>query len=760
MPKATTSKRDKEPSKSYQRKRIMHIPIAVLSFLLLPLPITASAQLGASVLPSSRSVQIGSQATAFGALINVGTELATDCFIEPITQLPANFFYQTTDSTTNQTTGTPDTPVDIPAGILQTFIFGFTPTQAFESVDVELAFDCTNTDPAVTIPGVNTLLLSASSELPPDIVALAATPTNNGITDIPNTTGTGVFSAATVNVGTGTTVNVIAEAFDETTPVNIMLCETDPLTGACINPEIPTSEAVTTHIDPGATPTFGIFVQGQGDVAFDPIHNRTRVMFEDQAGIVRGATSVAIRTVAPAEPSYTAFVHSEDPRLFVIETPEGDTFSVNGTRDADGLPSAIERVFFDLADDSSFEVVFSSTERPSEFFIDGAQMLFDWVSDTQVVVTAISANETAQASMTIDLSDSLPAGGLSADNATSDTSKELSNTTSVQGSLTLKELSSPAESPALAQGQSKSPVNINVQYCGKPENDADSVRAVVITNTFGRDSKIQRFKAKRVGEGQYRAQIPLPEQDPIDVNPHCKKTVDLMNLNCDLLKASGGVTAWVRLYCPGLATAIDTALGGPSGVEGLAFGAGCIKGIRAFGAYCHISGGSVVTPKPAPSQPATSPADYICPSIQEVVNGVQAEKVTLVAHAKVGQEDEKNTKFRVPLNFDLPDFELDFGSEPKIRSLSATPSNPTTPQDVTFTADLRCLPPSTSVSFSLRTKWPSGVSNSAWQAVLEEGNHEYSVIAEPSLFKGSPPSSHRFTVELPNGTKRTKFVAF
>jgi hypothetical protein len=163
------------------------LPItAFIALLAMLVPMVGAAQLAASVLPGSRSVQVGSQATAFGALINTGSETAIDCLIEPITQVPAGFFFQTTDPGTNQTIGTRDTPVDIPPGALQTYVFGFVPTRAFEPVDVELLFDCTNTDPALIIPGVNTLLLSADDTLPPDIVALAATLTNDGISNIPN----------------------------------------------------------------------------------------------------------------------------------------------------------------------------------------------------------------------------------------------------------------------------------------------------------------------------------------------------------------------------------------------------------------------------------------------------------------------------------------------------------------------------------------------------------------------------------------------
>jgi hypothetical protein len=56
---------------------------------------------------------------------------------------------------------------------------------------------------------------------------------------------------------------------------------------------------VTTSIANGATPSFAAFVTGSGTVADDPAANRITVQFEDAAAVVRGATSVAVRTVTP-----------------------------------------------------------------------------------------------------------------------------------------------------------------------------------------------------------------------------------------------------------------------------------------------------------------------------------------------------------------------------------------------------------------------------------------------------------------------------
>ena len=77
-------------------------------------------------------------------------------------------------------------------------------------------------------------------------------------------------------------------------PVPITVCQTDPTTGACLSAP---RNSVRTQINTGETPTFALFVQGQGTpVPFNPANNRVFVGFKDAAGVTRGATSVAVRT--------------------------------------------------------------------------------------------------------------------------------------------------------------------------------------------------------------------------------------------------------------------------------------------------------------------------------------------------------------------------------------------------------------------------------------------------------------------------------
>jgi hypothetical protein len=251
------------------------------------------SQLVAAVLPSSRSVQVGTPATAFATIINTDSNTATGCAISPITTIPATFTYQTTSSATNQITNSPNTPVDIPAVAAQSFVFALTPTAPFAPADVQLSFNCANSDPAPIISGLNTLLFSASSSPTPDLMALTATLSGDGIVNIPGPNGTGVFAVATVNLGAGDNLTISADTGGAILPVNIFICQTDPQTSACfLSPE----SSVNTMIGSNETPTFGVFVAAAGDISFAPETNRIFVRFKDSGNVTRGSTSVAVRT--------------------------------------------------------------------------------------------------------------------------------------------------------------------------------------------------------------------------------------------------------------------------------------------------------------------------------------------------------------------------------------------------------------------------------------------------------------------------------
>ena len=253
-----------------------------------------TAALVSAVLPSSRSVQVGTTATAFATILNLGLGVGLNCTIAPAGSFAGSFSYQTTNSLTNATTGSPNTPVIIEPGQGgQSFVIALTPSSAIAAGDIQLSFACLNGAPAHSYSGLNTLYFSAAATATPDVVALGATPTHDGILHIPGTAAAGAFAVATVNVGAGGAITATADTGSAVLPLGLTMCQTNPSTAACLSP--PTSSVPVT-INANETPTFSIFATASGAIPLAAAASRIFVKFKDGGGITRGSTSVAVET--------------------------------------------------------------------------------------------------------------------------------------------------------------------------------------------------------------------------------------------------------------------------------------------------------------------------------------------------------------------------------------------------------------------------------------------------------------------------------
>jgi hypothetical protein len=247
----------------------------------------------ASTLPASRSVRVGGTASAFATMINAGRSAAYECTLSLGSDIPATLTSWPTDPTTNTVVGEANASVGIPAGGFATWAFRIVPTGAIAPTEVELVYECLNADPAIKLPGISTLLLSASEEPIPDIIAVALTPTGDGILAIDGAAGAGAFATATTNVGTAGTLTVEPRLSADDTPLDLAICETDPAAGTCTSAIGP---SVTTTIEADATPTFAVFATATGSIPLDPANYRIYIEFTDDQGEVRGSSSVAVTT--------------------------------------------------------------------------------------------------------------------------------------------------------------------------------------------------------------------------------------------------------------------------------------------------------------------------------------------------------------------------------------------------------------------------------------------------------------------------------
>jgi len=260
------------------------------------LPGGAPAAIVSAVTPVARSTAVGGTVTAFATILNSGGQTATSCSIAIPGGVQANFTYASRHPTTGEPE-VPNVPVNIAAGGGRNFVMSFTPTVILSS-NIALIFDCTNTDPAPSVPGLNTFLLTGANAAPADLVSIAVTATNDGIANIP-LGETGFAALAAINIGAGTNLqarlqtNAIGAA-NSPLPLTLSMCQTN-LQGACISPQ-----GATVNFTAGAnqTVTFSAFATSNGTpIAFDPANKRMFVHFF-QGNTPVGSASVAVRTTA------------------------------------------------------------------------------------------------------------------------------------------------------------------------------------------------------------------------------------------------------------------------------------------------------------------------------------------------------------------------------------------------------------------------------------------------------------------------------
>jgi subtilisin family serine protease len=251
-------------------------------------------RLRAAVLPNARSVTVGNAATAFATVINPASFGAggTNCRIEPPANFNGEFTFRRTDPGTNAPVGSNGDTVSLAAGASQTYVLSMSPGAAMNGTVLAPVFLCDDIRPTDPIPGVTTVTLTASAVQTADIVSIAATPTANGILDIP-LNGARAFSVAAVNIGAAQTVTITPGTGGVSLPLTIDMCETNPATGVCLTGRTPT---VAVNFASNETRTFTVFVRSTGAVAFTPSTNRVFVTFTNATPATVGATSVAART--------------------------------------------------------------------------------------------------------------------------------------------------------------------------------------------------------------------------------------------------------------------------------------------------------------------------------------------------------------------------------------------------------------------------------------------------------------------------------
>jgi len=269
-----------------------------------------------AVLPISRTVgnhtANSEAATYFTSVLNPGPHDAEECTITHSTSIEdarIELGFQVNDLVTNEPLNEFqfDSEFDVPAGGVTQLTISVSALEAFDTQNVQLRYRCLNSPDATRIQGVNTLLISASTSPLPDMITGVATAESNGIARLPGLSGTGFFAASTINIGAEAELRAVPvfdladlitqlEPGDGVSNATLRICETNPENGECLSP--PAAE-ISRRFPNQDIATYTVFVVGNGsDIPLDPARNRVFIAFVDEAGEVRGASSVAVTTTA------------------------------------------------------------------------------------------------------------------------------------------------------------------------------------------------------------------------------------------------------------------------------------------------------------------------------------------------------------------------------------------------------------------------------------------------------------------------------
>ena len=250
------------------------------------------AQLFTSMAPEARTASVGgTSATFFASAINSGTTALANCRPSAGAFPQAQFSYQTVDAN-NQLTGTPNTPVSIAAGDTQGFLVVYAPPAAGWQGVIDARIECDERDSEYVPYLSGTLVIPSSGQLP-DVVAISATPSQDGVIRINRVGGRGVMAVAAVNIGAaGEVVVRPLDAQYMTGMAQFTVCETDAASQCLADPA---AELVVNFAEDQVR-TFAVFARGQtgAGIPFYPDFLRVRLqIIHNGTGLTVGSTSAA-----------------------------------------------------------------------------------------------------------------------------------------------------------------------------------------------------------------------------------------------------------------------------------------------------------------------------------------------------------------------------------------------------------------------------------------------------------------------------------
>jgi hypothetical protein len=240
-----------------------------------------------SLLPTSRSIEVGNTATVFNTILNAGATTANNVTLSLANPPAGAFHYQQSDCATNALLGSVNPLLDIPPAEARCYVLFFNPSAEFAATDVHVVAEGLNAPATSLLSGVNTWTLRASALPGPDVIALTTATDFHQV----SCRGTQPFAVAMFNVGAATSaVTVTADTGSSSLPLSILAQESDPATGTIIG------DNILENVEFGQNRTVVVWVTFNGCISFDPAGHRIFIRLKDADNNLIGSTSTAVST--------------------------------------------------------------------------------------------------------------------------------------------------------------------------------------------------------------------------------------------------------------------------------------------------------------------------------------------------------------------------------------------------------------------------------------------------------------------------------
>jgi hypothetical protein len=391
-----------------------------------------------------------------------------------------------------------------------------------------------------------------------------------------------------------------------------------------------------------------------------------------------------------AQPTLSAFSNPADPLILRAQTAKGETIDYFGGKDAQGKATSLTSVRVSTSDNKVTNIGLDSQARPTQIHAsNGVSIKITWLSSTNILVTAITADGAIQANTTIDFT-SLTASAIYRPHPSAETSGVTRNAAlaatrvdASYGRAVRHKDAGTNPSASAAAGISQ----VNVTRCGNPVNDADVGMTVIPSSN---PSNAFTLPATFAGSGQYNVSIPSQPSPGEDIQQRCEDIAGALGHGCEGLEALPPGSEHYIAARLGLAVAEF----GPE--ASAAVFAGIEVGFAAARLYCETLGYS-------PAEGAPDLAELLCGGIGALIDRFAAGDLHLIPIVSIPGKGvvDGGSGATVPSSGSFPTFNVDAGGKVEIASFTTSPADPDPFQSYVAEALIECAPQGTQVTISM-----------------------------------------------------------